>query len=673
MKINHFLSLAAIFAIVFTFFACSGDSPTEPQGGEPSSDTTKLCGGVEYDVNDYRCEYGELITKCNGADYRPAYQVCNNGRVEDKNPMSSNPDISSSSVPGSSSSSVYVPTDETFLGIGYDVINSAYINRDEVAKYRNYPILDRENMFQDGIISNSPASIEEFQTVAGSSVKEVIVERGKKIGVSVDGGVLFSGGISSDFENLTNENKKESIFLAKLNYYRYTDDHKINAATPQNLSKYLTESFKSALSGGKSASEIFNLYGTHVFIQYYKGGTLEANYTYTGSELSSKESVRIAAGGSFSAIAGPKVKGDVSELTNTAEFEKTENLAFKYKSIGGDAIGAPSISDLRDKFSKWAETIENKTEICGIAAFNSLMPIWDLARAGGYSSKATELESVYKELVSKKGLALPLARKYKTEYYNSSINTITNGPNSLKPPTGGTIAELEIYALGAGGGGQGGNNNSNFVTYNGTGGAGGGGAAVYLKLGKLGLNPGEQVPLSITVGTGGLGGDIMQLTSFNYTNTAGCSGKDGSPTTVKWETKNITLTAKGGSGGGGNSTCKEGGGTGVKGGAISIGSCPAKSEYQLDCKPADGDKGTDGNIDADLKSTGGKAAKIDSLNFGGDSGGVREKNSDKTQPRASDGFGGGGRGGFVYGGYVYNGEAGGKGLVNIIVYSYTEE
>jgi len=36
MKTRRFLSLVAIFALALAFFACSGDSPTEPQGGESS-------------------------------------------------------------------------------------------------------------------------------------------------------------------------------------------------------------------------------------------------------------------------------------------------------------------------------------------------------------------------------------------------------------------------------------------------------------------------------------------------------------------------------------------------------------------------------------------------------------------------------------------------------------
>ncbi|GBU25190.1 hypothetical protein R83H12_01831 [Fibrobacteria bacterium R8-3-H12] len=95
MKTNHFLSLLAVFAVSFTFFACSGDS---------SGETAKLCGNEEYDANTYRCESGELIGKCKGADFYPAYQICNNGVIEDVNSVPSSSSVAPPPTTPSSSS-----------------------------------------------------------------------------------------------------------------------------------------------------------------------------------------------------------------------------------------------------------------------------------------------------------------------------------------------------------------------------------------------------------------------------------------------------------------------------------------------------------------------------------------------------------------------------------------
>jgi hypothetical protein len=829
MKTNRFLSAAICLAISSAmFFSCS--SSDDPPADEPSNSSgVAVCGETEYDSNIYRCEYGELVGKCNGGDYRPAYQVCsegviqdinppssssewsgepvllcgekeydsgvyrcesgeligkckgvdfypayqvcNDGVIQDKNPpssssvrssgsvsSSSNVVSSSSKVPQvfgycdygpfitqpdgevtggcypmateddaancalwgnvvnscgngifgycdygpivtqadgketggcypmateddaancalwgnvvgscgdtpsssslvSSSSSVFVPTYETFLGIGYDVIESAYINPKDAVKNRNNPVLDQGKMFQDGIITNSSTYQENFQTVAGSTIKEVIVERSKKIGVSVNGGFFFSGSIGGEFENKENVGKKLSIFFAKLNYYRYTEDHKINAATAQNLVKYLTEDFKSDLSG-KTASQILNLYGTHVFIQYYKGGALEANYTYTGSELTSSEEVRMAAAGSFKIIPGmgANVTGDVSTSTNTTEFEKTDNLTFNYQAFGGKAIGTNSLSDLKAEFGGWAGSISGKEEICGIANFNSLIPIWDLAAAGGYASEAAKLKTEFDTRASK--VNIPLARKYTIEYYHSNVTTnpIINGTNTLRPPTGGTIAELEIYTLGGGGGGQGGDRDEDLLFPDkGTGGAGGGGAATYVKLGGL-LDKNESISLEVTIGNGGTGGSYY---SGSTGNSSGYNGGDGKPTKVIY--KSVTVTANGGSGAGGTGTQTKGGAAGRKESILPTGILDGTSEY--------GEPGNDGDWDDEVKSVGGNAAKITigTLGgFGGYNGAVRPVGGASLQ---SPGYGGGGRGGYE----KENGTAGKEGLVSIVVKSYTDE
>jgi len=115
------LSVALTLALVFVFSCSGGDN----SGGEPK------CGGVVYDTDIYRCEAGELIGKCKGVDYYPAYQQCVGGVVEDGSPSSSSGgggsssissgSLSSSSIAGvsssssvKSSSSVVVSTSGTF-------------------------------------------------------------------------------------------------------------------------------------------------------------------------------------------------------------------------------------------------------------------------------------------------------------------------------------------------------------------------------------------------------------------------------------------------------------------------------------------------------------------------------------------------------------------------------
>jgi len=146
MKTKSFLSLAAIFAIVFAFFACSSESPSGggQQGGEPSSNSSggsemvscKLnsgtcsqmtrsacmewvnageaqivsscnaeppptpssssstppssssnnpkCGGNEYNPSAYFCSGNTIVAKCGGNEYNPSTQFCSGTTVYTK-------------------------------------------------------------------------------------------------------------------------------------------------------------------------------------------------------------------------------------------------------------------------------------------------------------------------------------------------------------------------------------------------------------------------------------------------------------------------------------------------------------------------------------------------------------------------------------------------------------
>jgi hypothetical protein len=70
MKTNRFLTTAII--AVATIFTLSCDN-------NGSKDGIEMCGGVEYRTSDFYCVVGELVGKCKGKDYYPAYQICNNG------------------------------------------------------------------------------------------------------------------------------------------------------------------------------------------------------------------------------------------------------------------------------------------------------------------------------------------------------------------------------------------------------------------------------------------------------------------------------------------------------------------------------------------------------------------------------------------------------------------
>ena len=247
-------------------------------------------------------------------------------------------------------------------------------------------------------------------------------------------------------------------------------------------------------------------------------------------------------------------------------------------------------------------------------------------------------------------------RTYKTADY---INRTTSGSVSLQPPTGGTIAEIEIYALGAGGGGQGGNYSGMIITEKGTGGAGGAGAASYAKLGGLELGTGETVSLNVTIGSGGSSGTPYKSTATQ----SGNPGGKGANTTVSWAAKSITISAEGGSGGGKSVNDKL-----VDGGAGGRASSRPTSSFIIDWSSVAGATGGNGNFDSEgARSNGGKAATITKgslSSFGGGNGATWNQDASP---------GGGGSGGYYINSDATSGKMGGNGIVTIVYKYYMEE
>jgi hypothetical protein len=530
------------------------------------------------------------------------------------------------------------PEKKIFLGYGYDVINSSYINRRDVKI--SHPILDMEKMLNDDIIiSESIAGEQDFQMFVGSNLTEFYKDQNSSMNLGFDlsgiagdlsgiAGILFSGKFGFEFSNAMSENRVDSSSYLRGRSYRYTQDDYIKGATAQKLLSYLAEDFTDALQT-KNASQIIDLYGTHVLIRYYKGGSLEFNYTYTGNSLSSTAQKKSALQASYAGISS-----NYSNGPTTAGKELEENSLFHYYSYGGKSIDAFDLQGLKAGYGVWLNSIKDNADICGIGDFNqSLISLWELAEAAGYLSKANELESEFNLRAVRAGKAL-LVKKIKTEIKEFRSNDTYSFDASIDNP-----AEIEIYALGAGGGGQSGHTfGCGFLwlgTCSGTGAAGGGGAVAYLK-----LITEESISFSITVGKGGAGG--------SYSGNTGGNGGNGGTTIVKWNAKGITLNADGGIGGKPY--------VGGQGGRGSL--SPTQHILYKDQDFKNGYNGWNGCGESRCESKGGTSAKLE------------YKGSQSPFPSAAGtGLGDGGSGSYSYD----SGKSGGNGLVLIVVKHYAED
>jgi uncharacterized protein (TIGR02145 family) len=439
MKTNNRFPLTAVFvAIILTFFACSGDdSPSEPSSGEPSSDSS---GEVTFGY----CDYGS-ITQWGGGCFKMEHgndcdlewgqvvEVCGDYPTPSSSSVTPNNSSSSSSIRSSSSfsssSSMGGCTTPNSLGMGYNVLNSLYPNAKEVS---SYPILNQDKMCQDGIVEFlKTTALEGFSQGTGNGVREFYqsMNTDLKIGGSRDIAIFFSVGLDMSFSVNQSTSAFQNYFYSQLRSHRYVQDDHIKSGyiSVQNLSKYLSPALISDLQT-KSPAQILDLYGTHVFIQYYKGGSLQANYLYTGTSLTTNTEITNAVQGSVSGF-GAKAGAGVSETSIEKITDLNDNSTFSYTSCGGDALGTYTINEIGGRYSGWVKSIDNKPELCGIKDFNnSFIAIWDLVSAAGYSSKATELYDEFTRRADARGVFISsVSPKPCTPVDNSSTHYCSNG------------------------------------------------------------------------------------------------------------------------------------------------------------------------------------------------------------------------------------------------------
>ena len=560
----------------------------------------------------------------------------------------------------SSSSSISQPNvssgsqqQDTYLGYGYDVINSSYINRGDVKIL--HPVLDQERIIKDGLVASGPMGMQEFETFYGNSLTKFYEERNKKIGLGLSAdvpfkGVLFSGGFETEFGVKLSESRidKNSYLRGRSYHYNHHEYISKGRATAEKLVKYLSEGFAADLHS-KTAAKILDLYGSHVFIQYYKGGVMEYNYAYYGTELTNSTELLTALKTSLSAKStllgasiGTSTSSNNQYLGSISELEN--NSTFHSYTYGGTLVNISNPEQIGKNYGTWINSIETKSDICGIGKFDeSFIPVWELVAASGKEGLAEELESEFLDRVIRQGKNMETKKSVVIRKEFTSVGDTTYTFDKSFPAT------VEVYVLGAGGGGQGGHRYERFMSSHGSGvgGSGGGGAATYVKFSAEKLDT-----FKITVGKGGSGGAGYKDAIINFSQ-SGDPGTNGGNTSVNFGS--TVITAEGGSGGGGP-------GKALNYGSGGRASSKPKGDL-LEWESNNGGDGTDGTENSSGTGTGGAAAKITK---GSETlGGLGAINSGRMAQK-----GGGGYGGYDY---TQSGSNGGNGQVIIVVTYFEKE
>jgi len=544
--------------------------------------------------------------------------------------------------------SVGIVRAETYLGCGYDVIRDPYVRGSDVKV--PFPVLNKGKMVQDGLIDSIWVGEQEYSVFSTNSLSEFYDARNEKLGLGLSAsvpfkGVLFSAGAEAEFNVTLSENRIDNHTYVRGRSYHRGYRVYLRRATAESLKKYLDEGFIADLRS-LPAAKFLNRYGSHVFTQYFKGGALEYSFAYYGDRLTtdSERSKALSAnlavkipGVSFGGSVSSSLSQDEKNIAN----ELNQRSEFRCRSYGGALIDFSDTGKIKSNYDTWVKSMDTagKADICGIGKFDeSLIPVWELAAAIGEFESAWKLEHEFYERANRQRDDMQTGRfigvvRDTTLIYNTS-GTYNYPFNKGVPQT------LDVYLLGAGGGGQGGHRRVQWFGIGpdriGSGGCGGGGAAAYMKL----VVPQSATSLQVKVGSGGSGGTGNYV--FNDVWESGNPGYPGGNTSIL--VGPVTLSAEGGSGGGGT------GREDLRGGSGGLPS--SKPAGLLEFGTAAGLTGGAGEMDGESGRRGGYAATIPAgygpwSPFGGGSGAKRNGVADA----GGGGFGGyhsdqsGGRGG----------------------------
>lgn len=284
---------------------------------------------------------------------------------------------------------------QTFLLYGYDVINSGYINRTDVKL--NAPILDLNEANPAALIIQTETSQSNWNKSVSSSVSEVY--KSLSGGASVGGSVgLFSAKVSTEF-SVSNGSKKTNFF-AKARGVHQSKEEWLRNTDPAFLKDFFTDAFKSDIIT-LSAEMLIAKYGTHLINRCFWGGTAEFNYSYSGTELTSENSVSVAVEASYGVVSGS------SNVTNEQQRkELNDNSKFYAKTIGGANTSITGIDDFKEKYETWVESIKSQPDICAVGNFvDCFIPLWDLV-AQINPEKAIAVKNEFEKQLAEQGSKL---------------------------------------------------------------------------------------------------------------------------------------------------------------------------------------------------------------------------------------------------------------------------
>ena len=292
-------------------------------------------------------------------------------------------------------------TREAYIGYGYNVIDSSYVNSEQVKT--NYRIFDYNKLKNKDLVMLKDHSSEDLY-ISGDSVSSYQAAVEAKLKSKISYGNAFSGSINAKFKT-TSSSTSSALF------YEYSHTTKayqlILQCDFEEYKEMLTEAFKRDLLNLK-IDTLFNRYGTHVITSVIMGGRFDLSYTMLSDEVIDTASLSASLDTSFKAW-GLNTSLNVSVDIENKAAENNTTINVESACYGGDHIQMNNEKAILSNYQQWLSTIDENPSLVGIRDINSLIPIWEL------------LGDSAEERARKEELAAAF-EKYGEETYNALLN-----------------------------------------------------------------------------------------------------------------------------------------------------------------------------------------------------------------------------------------------------------
>ena len=332
-------------------------------------------------------------------------------------------------------------TEEAYIGYGYDVIGSSYVNSNEVKI--NFPIFDKDKLMDKRLLMIKERRSNDSY-ISGNSMESYMSSFTAKLSTKIKVKKAFSAGVKASFTT-TSDSTQSALF------YEYSHSTTLYQLILQcdfnDYKELLTDSFKRDLMT-LDIGTLFSRYGTHLITSVEMGGRFDLNYTMLSESNIDTTKISGELDTTFKAWA---VDVTVNVSAAASETAKSNNCTISSTSsvFGGDNTQMNNENAILKNYSKWIDSIEERPSLIGIRDVNSLVGIWELLgdseeeqrrKQEIYDAFVTYGEESYEELLESYNIKTPTY----PESVTATLEDSSHNPVNLNEVVAGSTLFLDI-------------------------------------------------------------------------------------------------------------------------------------------------------------------------------------------------------------------------------------